>query len=59
MIGAALWVAVWVGVGYLSGSHITTVYDAATRYDAYLGIGVAAFLVAYLVRHRVTRRSPA
>jgi membrane protein DedA with SNARE-associated domain len=48
-IGAALWVAVWTSVGYLSGSHIDTIYGAATRYDAYLGIAVAVGVVAYVV----------
>ena len=47
-IGAALWVAVWTSVGYLSGSHIDTIYSTATRYDAYLAIGVGALLVLYL-----------
>jgi membrane protein DedA with SNARE-associated domain len=47
-IGAALWVAVWTSLGYLSGSHIDTIYSTATRYDAYLAIGVGALLVLYL-----------
>jgi membrane protein DedA with SNARE-associated domain len=28
-IGAALWVLVWTSVGYFSGSHIDTIYNAA------------------------------
>jgi len=57
-LGAALWVGAWASVGYFSGNHLNTVYDDATRYDAYLGCGFAALLVAYLVWRRV-RRGPA
>jgi membrane protein DedA with SNARE-associated domain len=46
-IGAALWVAVWTSVGYLSGSHIDTIYSTATRYDAFLAIGVGALIILY------------
>ena len=30
-LGAALWVGVWTAIGYLSGRHITEIYNAATR----------------------------
>jgi membrane protein DedA with SNARE-associated domain len=49
-IGAALWVGVWTSVGYLSGSHINSIYNAATRYSAYLAIAVAALFIVYLAR---------
>jgi membrane protein DedA with SNARE-associated domain len=49
-IGAALWVAVWTSVGYLSGSHIDTIYSRATGYDAYLAIGVGALIILYVSR---------
>jgi len=49
-IGAALWVAVWTSAGYLSGSHIDTIYSTATRYDAYLAIGVGALIILYVSR---------
>jgi membrane protein DedA with SNARE-associated domain len=55
-IGAALWVAVWSGVGYLSGNHINTVYDDASRYSTWLGIGAATILVSYLIGRRAVRR---
>src|SRR5579884_2171288 len=35
VIGAALWVALWVCVGYFSGNHIDTIYADFTRYDTY------------------------
>jgi membrane protein DedA with SNARE-associated domain len=50
-IGAALWVAVWTSIGYFSGSHITTIYNTATRYDTYLLIAAALVVVAVIARH--------
>jgi membrane protein DedA with SNARE-associated domain len=53
-IGAALWVSVWTSVGYLSCSHINTIYDTATRYSTYVAIALGALLLAYIAR-RVVR----
>jgi membrane protein DedA with SNARE-associated domain len=59
-IGAALWVAAWTSVGYLSGSHISTIYNDATRYDRYLAIALGALLLTYIVRRVMrVRRAPA
>jgi membrane protein DedA with SNARE-associated domain len=55
-LGAALWVAVWTSVGYLSGSHITTIYNDATRYDTYLAVAVGVLILAYIAR-RLWKRS--
>ena len=55
-IGAALWVAVWTSVGYFSGSHIDTIYAAATRYDKYLLIALVLVVAGY-VALRMRRRS--
>ena len=55
--GAALWVAVWTAVGYLSGTHIATIYNDAGRYEAYLAIAVTALVIAYVARR--IRRSRA
>jgi membrane protein DedA with SNARE-associated domain len=49
-LGAALWVAVWTSVGYFSGSHINTIYNAATRYSTYLAVAVAVLIIAYITR---------
>jgi membrane protein DedA with SNARE-associated domain len=57
-IGAAMWVAAWTSIGYLSGSHIDTIYSAATRYDGYLAIGVGALIILYVasrLKHSKTR----
>ena len=62
-IGAALWVAVWTSVGYFSGSHINTIYNDATRYDADIALGLGVLLVAFIafrvVRVRRARASNA
>jgi membrane protein DedA with SNARE-associated domain len=55
-IGAALWVGVWVTIGYVSGSHIDSIYAAAIRYDAYIGIAVVVLLIAYIARRLIRRR---
>jgi membrane protein DedA with SNARE-associated domain len=53
-IGAALWIAVWVSIGYFSGSHINSIYDTATRYQAYFAIAVGVVILA-LIGRRVWR----
>jgi membrane protein DedA with SNARE-associated domain len=53
-LGAALWVAVWVSIGYFSGSHIDSIYRAATRYELYFGI-LVGLLVLGFIGHRVWR----
>lgn len=50
-IGAALWVGVWVSVGYLSGSHIDAIYRDATRYSTYVAVALGVLLLAYITRH--------
>lgn len=50
MIGAALWVALWVSIGYFSGSHIDSIYKAATRYEAYFAILVGLLILAFIAR---------
>jgi membrane protein DedA with SNARE-associated domain len=54
--GAALWVGAWTSVGYLSGSHINTIYETGTRYAAYVAIALGVLLLAYLARRLVLRR---
>jgi len=55
-IGAALWVATWTSIGYLSGSHLNAIYDAATRYSAYLAIALAVLAVMVVLRRRLRRQ---
>jgi membrane protein DedA with SNARE-associated domain len=56
-LGAALWVAVWTSIGYLSGSHINTIYNDATRYDTYLAVAVGVLILAYIARRLWKRRN--
>ncbi len=44
-IGAALWSALWVSVGYFGGSHLSTLL----QYDLYLSLAVVLAIVGYLV----------
>jgi membrane protein DedA with SNARE-associated domain len=53
-LGAALWVGLWVSVGYLAGDHITTIYEQITRYSLYVLIALAV-AVAALIGWRVRR----
>jgi len=55
-IGAAVWVAVWVSVGYLAGNHIETIYHDAMRYLAYVVAAVVVVLSAYIARRVLRRR---
>jgi membrane protein DedA with SNARE-associated domain len=55
-LGAALWVGVWASVGYLAGGHITTIYNAVTRYSLYLLIALAVVVTAWIIRAAVRPR---
>jgi len=56
MLGAALWVSVWVGLGYFSGSHIDTIYREATRYSTFLAIAAGLFIAGVIARHVIRAR---
>lgn len=56
-IGAALWVGVWLTVGYVSGSHIDTVYSAISRYVIYIVIAIAVVIAVLVLRHLRRRRA--
>ena len=55
-LGAALWVGVWVSIGYFSGSHIDSIYNTATRYSTYLAIAVGVLVLAWIARLVYRRR---
>ncbi|MGH9045008.1 MAG: DedA family protein [Acidimicrobiales bacterium] len=48
VLGAALWVGLWVNVGYFGGSHLEAVHD----YELYFGIAVGAAIALFLA-HRI------
>ncbi len=53
-LGAALWVGLWVSVGYFAGDHIDAVYNTATHYLTYFAIAVGVVVIAIIFR-RVRR----
>ncbi|MEU2306017.1 DedA family protein [Streptomyces misionensis] len=55
-LGAALWVGLWTSLAYLTGSHITEVYDEIKRYEIYVLAALAVLVVALVVRHVLRRR---
>ena len=59
-LGAALWVAVWTTIGYVSGNNIDSIYHTATKYSLYLAIAAGVLLVAFIARavwrHRRAKR---
>ncbi len=56
MIGAALWVTVWVSIGYLSGSHIDSIYNTAAQYSTYLAVAVGLLVLVWIARVVYRRR---
>jgi membrane protein DedA with SNARE-associated domain len=55
-LGAGLWTATWVSLGYLVGRHVGTIYHYITQYSDYALITLAALLAGY-VAWRVLRRT--
>ena len=47
-LGAALWVGVWVSIGYFSGSNIDSIYKTATRYELYFGVLVGLVVLGFI-----------
>jgi membrane protein DedA with SNARE-associated domain len=58
-IGAALWVAVWTSIGYVSGNNINTIYNTATSLSTYLAIGLGALVLLQLARVLLRRNARA
>ena len=60
MLGAALWVGVWVSIGYFSGNNIDSIYHTATRYEALFGAAVGVVILAWIGwrvwKHQARRR---
>jgi membrane protein DedA with SNARE-associated domain len=48
MLGAALWVGVWVSIGYFSGNNIDSIYKAATKYELFFAIAVGLLILAWI-----------
>jgi membrane protein DedA with SNARE-associated domain len=58
-LGAIIWVAVWISVGYMAGDHITAIYQDATKYLLYVLIALAVAVAALILRHVLHRRRSA
>jgi membrane protein DedA with SNARE-associated domain len=56
-LGAALWVGLWVSVGYFSGNHITAIYNTVTRYLLYFAIAFVLVIIAYVARRVLKARA--
>lgn len=50
-LGAALWVAVWTSVGYVSGSHLEAVYGVLRRVFLYVLIALAVLVCVRIGMH--------
>lgn len=57
VLGAALWVGLWTTIGYVSGSHIDTIYNTAVRYDSYVAIAVGVIVLALVIRLLLRKRA--
>jgi membrane protein DedA with SNARE-associated domain len=55
-LGAALWVAVWTTIGYVSGDNIDSIYNTATRYSTYFAIAFGVIVLALIARWFVRNR---
>lgn len=56
MLGAALWVGLWVSVGYFSGSQIDSIYHTVTKYQTYFAVAVVLAILAFVGRYMWRRR---
>ena len=53
-LGAVLWVGTWAGLGFLTGTHMVTIYAAFERYKWYV-IGALVVAIAIVITIRVRR----
>lgn len=56
VLGAALWVGVWVTVGAVAGKHLKTLYPVIQQYEVYLFVAAAVVIVLLVARHLYRRR---
>ncbi|WP_446040155.1 DedA family protein [Streptomyces sp. SID1121] len=55
-LGAVLWVGLWAGLGYTTGTNIGPIYDEISRYQTYVLIGLGVLIAALIARHVIRRR---
>lgn len=56
-LGAAVWVGLWVLLGYLAGDHIGAIYDKLRDYQKYVLMALGAALLAVIVGGALKRGS--
>jgi membrane protein DedA with SNARE-associated domain len=54
-LGAVLWAGLWASAGYLAGDHITSIYNAVSRYSLYLLVALSVAVAALIIRAAVRR----
>jgi len=57
IVGAVVWVATWVSLGYLAGDHIQAIYTDISRYALYVAAGAVVLLAAWITLRVRRRRS--
>jgi membrane protein DedA with SNARE-associated domain len=55
VLGAVLWVGIWVSLGDLAGAHIGAIYDQVNRYQIYALAALGVVVIVLIVRHVVLR----
>ncbi|MEV8568169.1 DedA family protein [Streptomyces sp. NPDC051322] len=55
-LGAVLWVGLWASLGYLTGTHIGTIYEQISRYTIWVVVAVAVALAVFVARRLLKRR---
>ncbi|MEV6795003.1 DedA family protein [Streptomyces sp. NPDC051320] len=55
-LGAVLWVGLWASLGYLTGTHIGTIYEQISRYTIWVVVAAAVALAVFVARHLQKRR---
>ncbi|HEY3895525.1 MAG TPA: DedA family protein [Pseudonocardiaceae bacterium] len=56
VLGAALWVGIWAGLGDLAGAHIGTIYGQISHYQSYALAAAGVFVIVLIVRHVALRQ---
>ena len=51
ILGAALWVSVWSGVGYLAGNHINAIYQQLRHFELLALVVISSFFAWHLYKH--------
>lgn len=56
VLGAAIWVGLWTGIGYGAGSHIDAIYHQVVRFELYFAVALVLFVAVVVGRRLRARR---